>query len=1024
MVGVTDRAHVPFALIGVLLVLSSVAVVASLQTGSSAGPVVDREMEQLTAETQTALREASMTAARNAGMEPVTEPAGTGVGAAIRENRSFEDALRIRLYVRARESLERLSTTQTELQVGASLPGAETTEELRQARNGIIVERAGENGTKLRVTVEDVSLRVTRDGRTVASKVVSPTIVVNSPVLAVHDRVEEYEHRLDAGAFEPGLGHRLNTRLYAIAWARGYAQYAGTPIRNVVANRHVSLVTNGAILDIQREAFGHSDPIGRATFRRAVVETGVSDLLSGVDHRVTDPITDARDHGEFKRTPTESLDRLQPDPASPSPEDNVTVGINETADEAFLAAVERLNGTIAETYSEDVRLDASITRLGSERVRSGDRPGAGYGLTDQWTRTTARAVGTSDVEPPPVTGHWHRHGFHGRTVEKRTTRIRRWSDGQNTTTTRTTRVVTYEVGLSLLGRHTRGLAPARPIETVHEPGGPFDGPNLADIPERARERLIQGRGGPDKLAERAVLGRLDTDIEPVYGAYPPALFAWVYADLAEMRESTAGITTTNQGGELATLEANVAAQLEAKLEARRSGMIDTPGQYTNVSHRALVAARIAYLEGLSEELADRAGEHDRNRALLADHLPDRAENWFDRLEAGTTQQPRTEPAPTGLGIRMRIDATPPYMPTEAVGNDTVPAVAEGHEEYPLVVRNVNLVAAPYDGVSEWLVSLLFGPERTSLHTAGSTLRATELAVNREGSTTVTTAQAGHGHGAGEHASGLDRSRHALGQSVTANADVLETTATETLAGFDIGTVKTRETLVASALSEWETPADRAIALTNGSAANAIHVAAVRRWGDSLTDTEADRLGVELDVRLREAQRETTRPRAGLVSAADDDLHEFLRRQTADRLSDGLETAANETGKRVTGRALSQLPRGLPVAPYPGFWYATVNYWHVQVRGEHTRFTVRVPSGSPDVPGGELVYVRDGAPVRVDVTGDGSPELLGTAERITFESGADVAVAVPAGPRGVGDVDGNRDEQSPGWPEPGPRVDGP
>ncbi|PSP20164.1 hypothetical protein BRC62_00495 [Halobacteriales archaeon QH_10_67_13] len=64
-------------------------------------------------------------------------------------------------------------------------------------------------------------------------------------------------------------------------------------------------------------------------------------------------------------------------------------------------------------------------------------------------------------------------------------------------------------------------------------------------------------------------------------------------------------------------------------------------------------------------------------------------------------------------------------------------------------------------------------------------------------------------------------------------------------------------------------------------------------------------------------------------------------------------------------------------------------------------------------------MRDGTPARVDVTGDGAPERLGTSERISFDARIDVVVAVPAGPRGVGDVDGERTEESPGWPRPGP-----
>jgi len=41
------------------------------------------------------------------------------------------------------------------------------------------------------------------------------------------------------------LGRQITASLYAMTWARGYGQYAGAPVENVLANRHVELSTNG-----------------------------------------------------------------------------------------------------------------------------------------------------------------------------------------------------------------------------------------------------------------------------------------------------------------------------------------------------------------------------------------------------------------------------------------------------------------------------------------------------------------------------------------------------------------------------------------------------------------------------------------------------------------------------------------------------------------------------------------------------------------------------------------------------------
>jgi hypothetical protein len=133
------------------------------------------------------------------------------------------------------------------------------------------------------------------------------------------------------------------------------------------------------------------------------------------------------------------------------------------------------------------------------------------------------------------------------------------------------------------------------------------------------------------------------------------------------------------------------------------------------------------------------------------------------------------------------------------------------------------------------------------------------------------------------------------------------------------------------------------------------------------------------------------------------------------LAEGLKTAGKNATERVGEHVGGGVPAGLPVAPVPGYWYATVNVWTVSVSGEFARFGVRTDRGAP---GRSLRYVRDGSVVALDVDDDGRPERLGRNERIDFTVNTTVAVAVPPTGRGVGDVGGNADERSPGWPSPG------
>ena len=99
---------------------------------------------------------------------------------------------------------------------------------------------------------------------------------------------------------------------------------------------------------------------------------------------------------------------------------------------------------------------------------------------------------------------------------------------------------------------------------------------------------------------------------------------------------------------------------------------------------------------------------------------------------------------------------------------------------------------------------------------------------------------------------------------------------------------------------------------------------------------------------------------------------------------------------------------------PGYWVTTVNAWRVQVRGEYPRFELRADVGPP---GERFTYVREAGDVTVDVGGEAV--RLGETEPVAFETQTVIAMAVPAGPPGVGDVDGVRDERSSGWPCPGP-----
>lgn len=997
--------RVPFALVGVVLLVGSATLVGSLQEPSVGEPDVERAMDRLDAQTQSALRDATTTAARNAARDPVTVPASTAYGTVLNSSRPFRDSLRVRIYLRVRDALDRISERRHGVDVHASVPAVDGPADLRAAKRRVAVARAGANGTSLRVRIENVTLTASRSGRVLGTQTVSPTLVVPTPTLAVHDRVQRYERRLDADPVDPGLGRRLTARLYPIVWARGYAQYSGAPIENVLANRHVALFTNAALLSLQRDVFDHSDPAGRHVLNRATAHAGLTDLLAGTDFPVADYLLEIHEGVGLSPTPPEALDSAGTVDPAVRPDERVSVAVNGTADSAFLNTYRKFEEILRRTYSARARLTQRVRHLGTRQVQPVESPGPEWGHRRSSTQTTVTVRGR-DTDAPPTPSATGRHvlGVHGRTVVFDHTTTHYWSGPERATRlTESREIERVAVTLTLYGNHTLGPAPTRPITAVHARGGPLDGPNLVDIRRKANERLVTNRGGLDLLAERAAVGDDVSETAIINGKRPDRLDEWVYTDLVELRERVRNISITTTRGNLATYRANPPAALASKLRQRRTDLVGVPGTYPSVAQRARIAARTAYLDALLGILEQRARTRNRSESVLREQLAagsnrtttetplERLQTAYDRREAHST-------AGMPGGLRMQVDAEPAYLTRSAVGDRRVPAIEHGTEEHPLVARNWNAVTVPYGEVADTVVAAILGPDTTRLRTGAQVLRS----VERTDPPTV------------------DIDSESLEREVRTGIRAGREAARSTLAGFDLGNLRTRRKTVRTATSRWDTTGARALAVANGSVASAVHEAAVERWRGQLTEQSRDLLALRLQ---REIDRATAsnraRPTEPTVNRTTGRFREALRDRIASRIDTAVANASRGAVEDAVGGSLARLPAGMPVTPAPGFWYATINLWRVEVAGQYVRFSVRVPRGTPDVPGGQLHYVRDAGTVRLDVDGDGRDELLGRSTRLSFRTGTGVAIAVPPGPQGVGDVDGRPVEESGGWPDPGP-----
>lgn len=986
------RGRVPFALLGVLLLVSSLTLAPTFVGDPvPTDTAVERALDRATAETQSAVRSGVATAGRRAAANPVVTPADTPAGRALNESAPFRDALRIRAYLRVRDRLEGVSYRSGDVTVSASLPPVSNTSDLRAAKRRVSVSRAGANETAMRATVDDVLLTVRRDGRVVTERHISPTVVVSTPTLMLHDQVSTYQARVNAGVTHPGLTQRLTARLYPIAYARGYAQYGGAGVENVVANRHVSLATNGALLGVQRSTFGRSDPAGRRALTEATAMTGVEDLVRGSNGSAV--ASEVLNHAEYR--PVSETPVRQRSPRRPGPGDSMTLSVNDTADGAFrtVAAPAALNETLADAYTVEVALESERDRLDGGPPAKPPSPGANWTLVSERTTTSVAAVenATGTVAAPDG---WHPLDSFGRIVERRYRRTAVWQNGGTRRQTVTTSTARYRVTVAVVGRHHgRSPAPNRSIATAHDASAsPLGGSNLADVAGKAETRLVGGAGGRDRVAERVVSGGPERANATVTADRPPGLYAGVYRDLMGLRERVRDTTVTVERGKIGTFEANPRKRLRDRLRSRRDELADVPTTYDSAAQKARVAARIGYLNTVDAELRRQAAERAESERDVKSQLAAETEGSLRELRRGLTARetrvPRSRPVPVGPAgpVRTHVDARTPYLPLAELDERRYRAL--NGSEHPLVARNVNVFTVPYGDAAEAVIGSVPGPSRrVRLSSAATTLTAANATLQTESNATL--------------AAKRDRLRAQVRRSNVELATAMQRTVeTETGAASDRG-------IVVDALSRWDSPAARAIALTNGSAPDRVARLAGRRR--NLTRAERDWL--RLQLRAAVAAPETV-PAADAANGTATATRDAATQLLADAGRSKLERRVNER-LDVDG-----LPAGLPLGPPWTARFATVNVWWVTVRGEYARFAVTASHGPPTEPGAKTTYARDGSTVTLDVDGDGTAETLGTADRVSFSADTGVVVVVPPKPRGVGDKGGNAVEESGGWPNAG------
>lgn len=984
-----ERGRVPFALIGALLLVSSVTVV-HVQPQQ---PAIDRPTAALTEQAhgtaETTVRESVQAGAAAAAADPVIEPAGT-YGDVLNDERAFESYLELLTYVTIQQRLGTIAPRQGSYTATVSLTPVTDPSSARDAIERTQIEPSG-NGS-VSVTVEDVEITVRNDETIIQQESRTIATTVATPVLTMHEATDDYERTLNAPPTSAdSLGRELTGRLYPIGWARGQAQYRGAPIDDVIAHRHVEVATAGGLVDRQRATFGGADPHAERDLARATARTGTDDLLPGdwagrAQAGLPEP-------GENVSGDIESPDYRQSE-----------IEVGSTADHAFGELLTRgeqdFEAIIEAAHAVEGRVTTNVRFNTRDVVQSGGSPGAGWHYVGTDERVSIHDVSSGQATIPGSGSRWETVDSAERTVTIERVYTHKWTDGNNTRTTRLRVHDDYGVGIAVNARAgSLPTGPDRPVHDLLAPGNPPAGVDGPDPVSYLQESLINDRGGIDAIAERAVFGDVDTGVQHVDIPVDPAVRAWVYEDLAAIREDVRDIRVDGEPSAMLVGD-NPATELEARVNAQRDTLVDVPGRYENRPHRAKIVVRDAYMEIILDELAADSG--------LIDGLHSAVDSELDRL-AGVSRQEtdgllqagmdHTRPEPRSLSpdspsgpLNLSVQAEPAHPDTNLV-TEPGPRSEGADPYYPLAVRMGTMESIPVGDIAEGAVDRVF--QRADTVPAPVGARAyRQLDRIPPGYRTDT----------------MKQQRAELERELETSYQYLKREAIETLAAETDLSPGERELAVQVGLSQYETVADQIVALENGSAVT--DIAAEVESIDGADSTQVrDRVETIMGVRIEErlADQAVQIPE-GPVESVVDTSNDVAADVAADAAEDGLD----KIQEKLDG-GISLSVSGVPLAPFPKYWIATGNIWTVEVAGEYASFSVRSPTGSPET-GGQVTYIRDGSTVRQDITGDGTEEVLGTASRLTYETWTTVIVVVPRGRTGVGNADQSGITCTDGWPD--------
>lgn len=299
-----ERARIPFALIGVLLLVTSATVVGVIGTRQEPRANVDvaTATDRSVAASQTALREAVVDAASAAAAEPVTVTADTPAGRALSDGSGslFERYVSLRVYLQAREHLADAGQRVGEgTRTRVSLPAVTYSEAGVEAAIDRVDLTVGshddaddlEPGT-VTAEIEGVTVEVYRDGERVGRRTETVTVTAATTAFALHDRTQLYQRRLNRNFFGndeyTGFAKRFAARVYPVAYLKANTERALAPkpapdrarfFTDIVSRRETKVFANDAIYAVQQSVYGAEDPRADRAMRGAWLCLAVKETM-------------------------------------------------------------------------------------------------------------------------------------------------------------------------------------------------------------------------------------------------------------------------------------------------------------------------------------------------------------------------------------------------------------------------------------------------------------------------------------------------------------------------------------------------------------------------------------------------------------------------------------------------------------------------------------------------------------------------------------------------------------------------